>query len=303
VNTTELFAEQVLAGLLVMLTGGLVFYWQLRDVYRTHMGSADYLEQIVAGGFILGAAYLIGMVYDRVADTLLQDLESHGRLQFAFRPSRVNPYKVNDLGVPTQDPFEDGKYRMLVLANPQATEHYEYLRSRIRLTRALTVAIPGLMMALLLAMDWGRASRWWGWLALTIPLVYLAILILKLLLKRWKRLPRPPKTYELDQLSNYYIDRTRLLPKRCDGKKRAMWALFYDEVWIGLLLLFGFASLLIVSTRSYVRFWIPAAGLLLTLLVGWVWWRISFTFYAFLRDYNDYGIPEQKMIVDKERSV
>jgi len=49
VNTTELFAEQVLAGLLVMLIGGLVFFWPLLDVYHQHMGSKDYLKQLIAG--------------------------------------------------------------------------------------------------------------------------------------------------------------------------------------------------------------------------------------------------------------
>ncbi|HEX6045039.1 MAG TPA: hypothetical protein VFZ22_11160, partial [Pyrinomonadaceae bacterium] len=109
-NTTELFAEQVLAGLLVMLTGGLVFYPQLLQTYHAHVDAKDYLEQIVTGGFVLGAAYLAGMVYDRVADTLLQDLESHCRLRFAV--GRVKE-EINKSGK-TEDPFEDGKYRIRV---------------------------------------------------------------------------------------------------------------------------------------------------------------------------------------------
>ena len=70
---------------------------------------------------------------------------------------------------------------------------------------------------------------------------------------------------------------------------RAALLVLHDEVWVGLLLMFGFASLLIVSTRTYLRFWVPLTGIVLTLLAGWTWWRISTTFYAFLRDYNDYG--------------
>ena len=273
-NTTELFVEQVLAGLLVLLTGGLVFNEQLHEVYRDYVGSEGYLEQIIASGVIVSAAYLIGMVYDRVADTLLQDVESHCRLRFAF-----SEYKPDNL----VDPFEEGKYRIGVLRNEQATAHMEYLRSRIRLTRALTVAIPGLMVALLLAMEGQRLNPWW---ALTIPLVYLAVLITKLV-KRRELFERPPKTYQTERLRDYYIRRARLIPNAC-GKTPFRWDLMADEVWIGLVLLLGFASVLILSTGSYGRLWVPATGLLLTLLVGWTWWRISITFYAFLRDYDKY---------------
>jgi len=28
--------------------------------------------------------------------------------------------------------------------------------------------------------------------------------------------------------------------------------------------------------------------------VGWSWWRISLTFYAFLRNYNEYGTGKGK---------
>jgi hypothetical protein len=282
-----LFVEQVLAGLLVLLTGGLVFYPQLLQTYHAHVDAKDYLEQIVTGGFLLGAAYLAGMVYDRVADTLLQDLESHCRLRFAV--GRVKE-EINKEGKP-EDPFEDGKYRIRVLGNESATAQMEYHRSRIRLMRTLAVALPGLTMALLLALDGGRTSRWWGFFALTIPFVYLAILILKLI-QRWTMFERPPKTYQTQALRAYYVDRARLLPERRDRKTRFTWVLFYDEVWIGLALLFTFSSLMAVSTRSWGRLWIPFTGLVLTLLTGWVWWRISLTFYAFLRDFNKHGVCE-----------
>jgi hypothetical protein len=219
------------------------------------------------------------MVYDRVADTLIQDIESHCRLRFAF--DRFDPEKI-------VDPLREGEFRISVLDNPQATEHMEYLRSRIRLTRALAVAIPGLMMALLLAMDWGRASRWWAIFALTIPLVYLAVLITKLIRRR-ELFERPPKTHKVDKLHVYYLKRACLLPKSCDGKTPPPWVIFRNEVWIGLAFLVVSASLSIVSTHSWIRFWIPVVGMLLTLLVGWAWWRISITFYAFLRSYNEHG--------------
>ena len=156
---------------------------------------------------------------------------------------------------------------------------------------SLTVALPGLTMALLLALDGHRTSRWWGRFALAIPLVYLAILILKLI-QCWTMFERPPKTYQTEALHAYYVNRARLLPEGCGRKTRFTWVLFYDEVWIGLGLLFILSSLLAVSTQSWRGLWIPFTGLVLTLLTGWVWWRISLTFYAFLRDFNKHGVCE-----------
>jgi hypothetical protein len=283
-NTTELFAEQVLAGLLVILIAGLVYFYPLSLEYQQHLASKDYLEQIIAGGFILSAAYFLGVVYDRVADTLLQDLESSCRIHFALKSLASG----ESFTAPSSDPFEDGKYRILVLANQQATEHMEYLRSRIRLTRALATAIPGIMLALLLAMDYGRASRWWGRVALAIPVTYLGTLLLKGV--KWKRFfERPPKTYQLDELERY-MRRARMLGESSQRPRHILWLLLHDEVWFGLGTLLVASSALILSTRSYSRFWVVLVGLILTFIVGWTWWRISITFYAFLRNYKDYGV-------------
>jgi hypothetical protein len=76
--------------------------------------------------------------------------------------------------------------------------------------------------------------------------------------------------------------------------RHILWLLFQDEVWVGLLLLAITASILILSTRSYARFSVVFVGLALTVIVGWSWWRISGTFFSFLRDYQKYGVSESK---------
>lgn len=279
-KTTELFAEQVLIGLLVILIVGLVVY-DYGNAIVTLNGKSS-LELIVTGGVLVGAAYLIGMVYDRVSDTILQDIESHCRLHFV---SRMNPDELERALAAGQDPFEEGKYRIIVLGNGQAASHMEYLRSRIRLTRSLATLLPGLMVALLLAMDYGKASSWWKWVAVTIPFAYLLIFIVKIR----KRPSAPPKTYETADLKKY-LDSAKSLPKSSNPLKRPpMRFLLRDEVWSTLVLVTLAATTLILSTRSYARFSVLVVGLLLTIIVGWSWWRISITFYAFLRDYEKYG--------------
>jgi hypothetical protein len=279
-KTTELFAEQVLIGLLVISIVGLLVYDYANPIVTLNGKST--LELIVTGGLLVGAAYLIGMVYDRVSDTILQDIESHCRLHFV---SRMKPDELERSLAAGQDPFEEGKYRIIVLGNGQAANHMEYLRSRIRLTRSLATLLPGLTVALLLAMDFGKTSPWWEGVAVTIPLAYLLVFILKLR----KRPSAPPKTYETGDLKKY-LDRARSLPKSSNPLKRPpLRFLLQDEVWFALVLLTLAASILILSTRSYARFSVLVVGLLLTIIVGWSWWRISITFYAFLRDYEKYG--------------
>jgi hypothetical protein len=285
-KTTELVAEQVLIGLLVISIVALVAYDPENPIIILNNKSS--VDLILTGGLLIGAAYLIGMVYDRMADTLLQDIESHGRLQFALRSFKIKDCGTDRYTVPTADPFEEGKYRILVLDNSQATDHMEYLRSRIRLTRALATLIPGIMVSLLLAMDWGRASAAWKAVAITVPLVYAVVFFLKVM-KRKELFKRPPKTYQLEEVRKYMY-RARMLRDNSSPPRHVLWLLFQDEVWIGLLILAIAASILVLSTRSYDRLSIAFLGLALTIVVGWSWWRICGTFYAFLRDYNRYGL-------------
>lgn len=290
-KTTELFAEQVLIGLLVILIVGLVFSHPLRPLYEKLASSPNLLPQIVAGGFLVGAAYLIGMVYDRIADTLLQDLESHGRLHFALKPLKIKVGKFDKFVVPHNDPFEDGKYRILILGNSQATEHMEYLRSRIRLTRALATLIPGIMVSLLLAKDDGRAGPWWYVAAVTLPVVYAATLFTKGIKCERVKNYRPPKTYELEELAKY-MTRGRMLRENVRSPRSVRWFVFQDEVWLALFLL-AVAAVKLVN-GSYGRFSVVVAGVVLTVIVGWTWWRICGTFYSFLRDYQRYGARSRR---------
>lgn len=279
-KTTELFAEQVLIGLVVILLVGLVVYDPANPIVTTD--NKNSLELIVTGGLLLGGAYLIGMVYDRLSDTLLQDLESHCRLHFV---SEMNSDELKKSLESGQDPFEEGRYRVVVLGNSQATDHMEYLRSRIRLTRALATLLPGIIVSILLAMDYGKASSWWKEVAVIIPIAY----GLAFLLKMKKRPTRPPKTYKTAELKTY-LDRAKSLPNSSNPLKRApLYFLLRDEVWIALSLLAVAATILILSTRSYARFSVLLVGLVLTIIVGWSWWRISLTFYSFLRDYEKFG--------------
>ena len=303
-KTTELFVEQVLIGFMVLVVGALVFWG---DVYAFALRRSDKsLELIVIGGVLIGTAYLIGMVYDRIADTLLQDIEGQGRLQFALRRFKLKSGKVRtkDLEISAEenegvevfdhyvvtktDLFTDGRYRMMVLGNVEATGQMEYLRSRIRLTRALATIIPALMIAFLLAVDNGESGEWSTLVALSVPLAYGGTLFLKTLKPENAIVNHPPRTDELNAVDKYI---TRVGMKHSHGNAPHISKLVLrDEIWIALLFLTLAGIALVLKTGIYELFTVLVVGIILTLVVGWTWWRISITFYAFVRDYARYGL-------------
>ena len=304
-KTTELFVEQVLIGFLVLLVAALVFWG---DVYAFAARRSDKtIDVLVTGGVLVGAAYLIGMVYDRIADTLLQDIEGHGRLQFALsrfklkkRKIRTVESKIQDEDVHVKvfnlkerdDPFEEGKYRMKVLASSEATGQMDYLRSRLRLTRAMATIIPALTLALLLGVDNGESGTWWTVAALSIPIVYGATFLAKAWRLEDALFSRPPKTNQHSKL-NDYIERIGMLPDEATPWRQSR-IIAHDEVWIGLAVLTVIGVMLVLKTGIYELLSVVVVGLLLTLVVGWTWWRISMTFYAFVRDYDKHGKPTAK---------
>jgi hypothetical protein len=89
-KTTELFVEQVIIGGLVLLaSASLVSPHLISEVLEINLGGAL---------AIVGIIYLIGIVYDRFADTLLQDLEGHNRIWFGLNGKVNKP--------PSEDPFQ-----------------------------------------------------------------------------------------------------------------------------------------------------------------------------------------------------
>jgi hypothetical protein len=298
-KTTELFVEQVLIGFLVLLVAALAFWG---DVYAFAARRSDKtIDVLVTGGVLVGAAYLAGMVYDRIADTLLQDIEGHGRLQFALSPFKLANRKIRTAASRIQDgdvevkvfaltgrkdPFEEGRYRIKVLSNGEATGQMDYLRSRLRLTRAMATIIPALTLALLLGVDNGESGKWWTLTALSIPMVYGATFLAKAWRSKWKLFSRPPKTNQHRKV-NDYIERVGMLPNDEKIAWRPSRIIAHDEIWIGLAVLALVGVILVLKTGIYELLSVVVVGLVLTVVVGWTWWRISMTFYAFVRDFTE----------------
>ena len=273
-STTELVVEQLIIGALVV-------------VAAVALVSPDLLSHAVdveLGGVlgILAAVYLAGIVYDRVGDTLVQDMERHARLWFGLRDGG-GP-------VPTQDPYPEETYRMKVLTTDGANSYSEYLKTRLRLSRALATLSPALAMGALVLLTQGSdAEDTIRYVALGAVLVAYA-LAFAVKQSPWPALRGyiPPRTDDLldEPKYNGYV---RLYRAKKGGPD--MWSLLLGErlLWLAAALtVMGVA--LAVESGCLELIAVPLVGLTGALLAGWVWWRILKTFFGLLRDVSKASI-------------
>lgn len=140
-KTTEIFVEQVLIGLLVLATGYLPYCntGKIKELFAS--------KSIVEGAGIVAIAYLLGIVFDRFADTLLSRLEQYHRLKFAFNLIKKGKQHTGS------DPYPEDLLKIKILKGDKEPNEYEhYLRIRIRLSRALAVFTPALTISALLSL-------------------------------------------------------------------------------------------------------------------------------------------------------
>jgi hypothetical protein len=251
VSTTSIFVEQVFSGLLVLLVAVLVAGQDPRPWLAN--------TSLAGSAFVLGAAYLIGIVYDRVSDTLLEHLDCHHRIRFCVKKGKL---------APARDPFPD---RRAVYENSAASEYADYLRSRIRLTRSLTTILPALSTAFLLC----RLGVSWSLGTVLLTGVYAIAFLSKI------TGPEPHKTYQLTEGTTYELYEAKFL------NHSVPWLLFRHEplTWLALVLAAG-GVVLAACGSDYRLLWVPPAGLVLTALCGWTWWRITQTYHAHLKSFD-----------------
>lgn len=128
---TQVYVEQVIIGAMVLVIAAIL-------VTGVVWFPEESLGEVVAGGAFIAAAYVAGILYDRCADTLLERLDRQNRVRFALkRFRRTFPL--------AGDPFR--KYGNTLVGN------FPYLKSRMRILRALTTLVPLMALACLVARD------------------------------------------------------------------------------------------------------------------------------------------------------
>lgn len=285
-KTTELYIEQVIIGFLVLAIVGLPWAPEL----KYQLGDINIAE----GSVFLGLAFLLGIPFDRFADTLSERLERHHRLQFA-----LDRYEGQKLPAPkpepddkklTKDIFTEDEYRLAGLREEDAVVNWiEYHRSRIRLARALAVYGPALTLSLTLSMarrDTGMSHREIGIWLIAVAGGYVVWSIFASSPKGalfGEELPRTDGALFID-----YAKKRRHVNKETGRVQKGSFAavqLLFDEsrslvVPVAILV----AALSFGLNYSSKTAWVAVCGALVTVVSTWSWWRISSTYRAYLVD-------------------
>lgn len=322
-DTVEKFFDQLLIGLLVILVAALLLY-----PYTTgEWASLKWKEMPeVVGGSVLGAAYLLGILFDRFFDTLLEDVEQHMRLRVVLKDFKEDFENAHETDVTRikdefsqkfhgEDPMPEDELRIAVLVHGSEVSQYaDYLRSRLRLLRAMAAVTPALSVACLSAIG-GESAKNGRHCAFAIGVlsIYGFVFVTKLEVVRktmkdrgekkavenarneainkegkspW-RLYRPPKTGRsgkaAQEVAGYVTDWIR---------ERWWWFACQEPAFWGLSVLIAGSILGLAaaglgqSEGTGWMFAIPFAGLALTGLSGWAWWRITKTYVKFLLSYG-----------------
>jgi hypothetical protein len=286
-KTTELFVEQVLIGIVLVFTAVLL----AEPVLLGRFYEADFGEfALVAAG-----AYLVGMIYDRVSDSLLQDVEQHHRLIYALGRYHRTPERRDD------DPFpEDALRARLWFSTEAASDYATYLRSRIRLTRALTTLMPAIGVGVVLLIACAGPTLRLG-VALGVAMAYAVVFVSKM------RRRDPPTAeavdgkrdgnFELPRTKDMVDDRIRDWYERLIGgydlgrgrpTTSLLQVLLRRDLSASVALLLPLAAgvaCALTAVRPVPVLAAAAVTPFATALCGWTWWRVTQTFYGFLRDH------------------
>jgi hypothetical protein len=266
-KTTELFVEQTLTGFLVLAAGAAPFLsWEkLEKLPGEAKGGID----ISSAAGAIGVAYLLGVVFDRFADTLLERINRWNRLLFTIDLKKENKALSPD------DPFPEDRLQIEVIhKGDEAWEWMDYIRSRIRVARAMAAFVPAVTLSIQLAVGF-RAHP--GMIRAVLAIVvaaYVAAFLASQILERSSR--RLPKTYDL---------RT---DEDCQRARAQMRVTIEPAFWLGVFLLALGLGLIAVGPGPDRAGMVAVlgTGAVLTAISVWGWWRTTETFMQFLADFR-----------------
>ena len=269
-KSTELFVEQTLTGFLVLTAAAAPFIPldTLQKLPDDAKGGVD----IGSAAGAIGAAYLLGVVFDRFADTLLERLNRWNRLLFAIDLMEDGKALSKD------DPFPEDQLQIEVIRQgDQAWEWMDYLRSRIRIARAMASFVPALALSLMISIGLRDRPTMMNTALTIIVAAYLASFIASRILERSSR--RLPKTYDLKSEED------------CRRACKMMSTTKEPLVWLTVTLLgIGVALIAVGPNPGWGAMTaIFATGIALTGVSAWTWWRTTMTFMQFLHDFRKWG--------------
>jgi len=283
-KTTEIFVEQVIIGGLVILIGYILFPQDVEKCLKCFDGT---FAQISLGVLLVGAAYLIGIVYDRLTDTMFQDLERHCRWSYLF--SKKGFDEVWECVQSDKDPYPENQYRIAVLKSDSAVYKEDYFRRRLRLTRAFATLIPGVSIAIVLHIYKGCTNEaWYTFKAALIPVAYLLAFLSKNTKYEFIRGEIPPKTNDFNTEEKKKKIETYCENYKSKRKRNFLLFTFFDRAFIVLFFIFWCITIVEAFLSEQIKFIsVMLAGTILATIVTWTWWRIYYTYFDFLKDFSE----------------
>ena len=160
----------------------------------------------------------------------------------------------------------------------EAWEWMDYLRSRIRIARAMAAFVPALTLSMVLAMGLrDRQGLVKAVLASVVGAYVVAFLVSRILEKSSRRMP---KTYELRS------------DEDCKHARASMSTTREPAFWLGVFLIalgLGLIPLADAPHRGAMASAL-ATGTVLGGISAWVWWRTTVTFMQFLGDFRKFAL-------------
>jgi len=139
-KTTELYIEPIIVGFFALIMCALPFSRDLA-AFTQGLPQIGLQKDIAIGLMLVGASYLIGILIDRSLDSVLAVMERHARLQFASQE-----LKKKWTIATWQDPYPEDEFRALAFLHGgnNAAAWLQYIRTRVRLLRAMMFLLPGI---------------------------------------------------------------------------------------------------------------------------------------------------------------
>ena len=292
-NTTTLFVEQLIIGILLLLTGAAFILGpdQLVKFLKDMKNASD----IIQGAAFVAFAYPLGILFDRIADTLTEGLYRHTVL--ALGRSRFKESQDDD-------PFPINVYRAeITKKGEKLTEYSDYLRHRMRILRSVAMLLPAAAFLVLAAnaqekIDPAGTTKLADASRIVFE-VYAVVLLWQLtrsLLTRYivksRRymsfawLASPPKTNAGKTVLDLYYQNVSSL----FGKARYV---LLEPLFLIIGLLYYKGEKLIAGSGTEDNY-LYSAVTALALVAIWSWWRVSGTFLGYVRDVGSTGSPPKK---------
>lgn len=277
-KTAEVAIEHVLTGILALCA------FLLPLLSGLNLNERLLRSEALIG--VLGIAYLFGVVFDKVADTILSPIEDRLRLGVAHKYLKENTARYGAL--PNQrlgDPFPQDLLEYSLRGDKNGrVDWMDSLRSRIRTSRGLAVlGLPaGMGIAIYWSVERGSQVKWSWWphaaVAINLLLIFLAIALQSLLKNRaiWETLKR----IRTDDLFEGEKGREGQL-KQATIRMVIFCVCYFLMLLISLLVIARLAPL---PEPLLVRAVILLSGVIALAAPLWVWCHITVTHMRFVQN-------------------